>query len=419
MANENGGRCFLRSGGGQPLVLYASFVLALLGTLTISTEAHASFGWRAQRVQTGLDNDDQTASLDDISCASEHLCVAVGDGDVLITTNPTASRSTWHLEHVPGWGSPGTWASVACPSERLCVATTEESVITSTDPKDAGTWSLAHLNTPRPSRVPPEQQGLLYSELSCPTVSFCVAQGNGAYSALATTTDPAGGAWTVTPGMLDEIGGSAVPVLGSNLTCAPEGFCLERATHPELEPNGSIGPAKQDYLMASSSVAAEPGTWQVSDGGVLGKTEPNITGTACPTAGLCFAVDSEGDIDSSQNPSAPRSWAATRVTHEGISSISCASTSFCAVSTGDEMLTSMNPTGGYKAWSTSRIPLEKDQQTSRGLPIKGPLGVGTFLSCPTSSLCIGVRGDETITGTPITTRAGKPSHKTKRTHKRH
>jgi hypothetical protein len=416
MANGNDGWCFRRSSGGQPLVLCLSFALALLGTLTISTDAQASLSWHVQRVQTGWDSDSQTAGLDDISCASEHLCVAVGDGDILVSTNPAAARSAWQLEHVPGWGSPGTWASVACPSERLCVATTEESVITSTDPEKTGTWSLAHLNTPRPSWVPPEQQGLLYSELSCPTASLCMAQGNGAYSALATTANPAGGAWTITPGPLDEVNGEAFPMLGNNLACAPEGFCFERATHPEPEPNGSVGAAKQDYLMSSSSVGADPGMWQVSSGGLLGKTEPYISDAACPSAGLCLAVDSEGDVDSSQDPSAPRSWSATRVTHEGLSSVSCASTSFCAVSTGDEMLTSANPTGGRKAWSASRIPSEQDQQTNRGLPSKGALGVGTFLSCPTSSLCVAVRGDEVITGTPARPRAttGKRSNKARR-----
>ena len=222
MANENGSMRFLRS-GGRPLVLCASFALALLGALTISTEAHASLSWRVQRVQTGWDSDNQTAGVDDISCASAHLCVAVGDGDILVSTNPAAARSVWRLEHVPDWGSPGIPASVACPSERLCVATTEESIITSTDPEETDTWGLAHFNTPRPSWVPPEQQGLLYSELSCPTASLCMAQGNGAYSALATTVNPAGGAWTVTPGALDEVNGEAFRCSGIILLARQKG----------------------------------------------------------------------------------------------------------------------------------------------------------------------------------------------------
>jgi hypothetical protein len=161
--------------------------------------------------------------------------------------------------------------------------------------------------------------------------------------------------------------------------------------------------------MIASSVIAEPGTWQVSIGGLLARTEPYVSGTACPSAGLCLAVDSEGDIDSSQDPSDAASWSSTRVTHEGISSISCASMTFCAVAAGDQMLTSTDPTDGRMAWSMSPVAEEQLQQTNRGLPEKGHLGVGTFISCPTSRLCVGVRGDEIITGMPTRMRARRPA----------
>ena len=403
-------------------VVFLAFVLALLGTLTIAAQADAAMSWRVERLHLGFDRTNIAVSLDDVSCASEHLCVAVGGEDILVSTDPTAAKSVWQPEHVSGWGSPGVWARVACPSEQLCVAMTEESAVTSTDPAQAGSWRLSHINTPRPSWAPPEApQGVVYLELSCPTVSFCVAQGgNGYYSDLATTTDPTGGssAWTVTPGALYELDGEGYAMGASDLACAPEGFCLERDAHPSINPNGTAGSPRDTYLMTSSSLAVNPGGWQVSSGGLLGTVEPFIDDAACPSAGLCVAVDSEGDIDASETPSDANSWSGTRVTQEDISSISCASTTFCAVGAGDEMLTSTNPTGGHKAWSASRIPPEQDQQTNRGLPIKGALGVGTFLSCPTSSLCVGIRGDEVITGTPGKpgAKTRKPSHKKTRHH---
>src|ERR1700679_1008555 len=109
MANKNGSRRFLHSGDGLARVSYMTFVLALLGTLavSVSAEASAAMSWRVERIQTGFDSDNQAVGLDHVSCASEHLCVAVGDSDILVSTDPTAAKSVWRLEHVNGWGSPG------------------------------------------------------------------------------------------------------------------------------------------------------------------------------------------------------------------------------------------------------------------------------------------------------------------------
>src|SRR4029453_10415951 len=80
-----------------------------------------------------------TASSDfqDVSCPSPSLCVAVdGDGNVVSSTQPTASASAWKVTRVPGRPRFG---HISCPSRSLCVAVGANGVVaTSRHPTGGG-----------------------------------------------------------------------------------------------------------------------------------------------------------------------------------------------------------------------------------------------------------------------------------------
>lgn len=103
-----------------------------------------------------------------------------------------------------------------------------------------------------------------------------------------------------------------------------------------------------------------------------------LNGIACPTTGLCAAVDSSGNIITSTNPGGGSgAWTAAPVSSSliGLVAITCPTTSFClaADSAGNQIWTSTDPTGGSGAWTATTLP--------DGL---------ADVTCPTTTLCVGV-----------------------------
>jgi hypothetical protein len=132
-----------------------------------------------------VDAVDGTNNLSAVSCASTSECLAVdGAGDVLSSSNPTAGAGAWTVRHL---GLPAL-QQISCPSSSLCVAVPSglpNGMLVSTDPA-AGPWTTT--NSPfRPLDV------------SCPSTSLCVAVGwsvAAGGSSVSVSTDPGSGGWT-------------------------------------------------------------------------------------------------------------------------------------------------------------------------------------------------------------------------------
>src|ERR1700731_2973357 len=101
----------------------AAFVLAGLGWLAAVLFPTSSFGgaganglpvWSAPAIVDRVAPTRSGAGLASVSCASEHLCVAVADGVVLSTTSPL-SPGPWQQVAVPS-----SLDAVSCPSVALC-----------------------------------------------------------------------------------------------------------------------------------------------------------------------------------------------------------------------------------------------------------------------------------------------------------
>ncbi len=262
-----------------------------------------------------------------VSCPTTHLCVAVTTlGQIYSTTDPTGPASSWNVTEVPIEGGNTHLYGVSCPTASLCVAVSGRrvnrgKVFTSTDPTGGPeAWHLTNLGESFDLRA-----------ISCSSANLCVAAG--ANGELLASTDPTGGAsaWT----NLGSPGGS-----GSlqTISCT-SGLCLS-------------GNNEGNLLTSTSPLQAS--SWRQRNGGgsVL------VTGTSCPSSSACIAVDTNGHVSTSTDPSggAP-AWTSTVVapfspeTEEfdpehpnGLFGASCLSESFCVVvGSGGQIYTSTNP----------------------------------------------------------------------------
>ncbi len=104
-------------------------------------------------------------------------------------------------------------------------------------------------------------------------------------------------------------------------------------------------------------------------------------GVACPSASLCVAVDSDGNVVTSTSPTGgPSAWKVTTIDSSwdsGLTGVSCPSTSLCvAVDDFGDIFTSSNPGASPPTWT----PL-----------LQADPGHAFFsVSCPSTSLCVAV-----------------------------
>ena len=362
--------------------------------------------------------------LDTISCPSSGLCVAAGDYDsqIATSTDPTGGASAWTL------GSPGSFRNpfyvyaIDCASTSLCVLVSDGMVVSTTDPAGgASTWHVTDV---------PDEQGSMQA-VSCPTTHFCAAADtlggvpgyNPAYSGgdVLTTTTPTTRAWAIQP-----VDGDNLP---HSVSCSDPTFCIigDNAGNVLTSGNPGGGASAWGFDHIDAALAA----------GITGSGIPaTVTGVACHSTGGCVAGDNTGDILSTSDPAGGAStWnvfnnvdnpptafytsffgaacpsgseclindtnnnfavvdpAATTtpvLTSFGrpLYDLSCPSTSLCVgVGSGGHIVTSTNPAGGPSAWHTTTIDLYQL----------------TGVSCPTANLCVAVdaAGNALRTTTPL------------------
>ena len=160
-------------------------------------------------------HDGQTcgAQLTAISCASEALCVAVDDvGNAFTSTNPAAGASGWTARQIDpsaeGIATPYRLDGVSCASVSMCAAIDfyGKRVFTSRNPTGlSAAWSSAKLPAPA-------------TGISCPSVSMCVIVDNSQGAIV--STDPTGGAHAWHPAVIDR--GNAPEAV----SCPTTSFCV-------------------------------------------------------------------------------------------------------------------------------------------------------------------------------------------------
>src|SRR5438445_10673591 len=80
----------------------------------------------------------------------------------------------------------------------------------------------------------------------------------------------------------------------------------------------------------------------------------SLPAASCPSSSLCVAVDVNGNVVTSSNPTGgATAWRVTNVDgSNALTGVSCPSSVFCvAVDGSGNVATSSNPTGGAAAWT--------------------------------------------------------------------
>ena len=362
----------------------ATFCVAV-GSGNVFTSSDPTGGpgaWTATRV-----------GLSQVTCVSASLCVGVGGGSVVTSTNPTGGAGAWTVAEVDAVHYPADFLSaVSCPSASLCVAfDSAGNVVTSTDPTGgAGAWAITNVDGANP-----------LTGVSCPAASLCVAIDRGGN--VVTSTDPTGGAsaWHVVP--VDTKGVFCAGFFGevcfglTGISCPSASLCVA------VDLKGDVVASTDPTGGASAWHVAHVDTEGVACSEVYGCY--GISAVSCASPSLCVAVDEAGNAVTSTNPTGGSSaWHVAHVDPgdlctpssgcHGLSGVSCPSRSLCvAADVEGSVLTSTNPTGGARAWTTATV-----QGNIPG--IFDTVGV----SCPSPSFCLAVNGGGSAggTGTVIT-----------------
>ena len=192
-------------------------------------------------------------------------------------------------------------------------------------------------------------------------------------SAIATSTDPAGGtgAWTVVAAPDDAVFGK--PDLLNAVSCPIPSFCVAV---------GALGMAYTSITPTGGTrswVGTETDTFAVPICNGCANLANSLVGVSCPTPALCVAIDPIGDVVTSANPGASvPSWDITALNEEWIplNYVTCLSSTYCLTGT----LYSSAPTSNA-GWFRSGFEYESS------------------VSCPAVSTCVGVAGNEARVGT--------------------
>jgi hypothetical protein len=294
-----------------------------------------------------------------VSCPSVSLCVGVdAAGNVDSSTDPLGGRAAWSVSPVAR-GLPGADSidAVSCPTVGFCAAVSGLIVLTSTDPAGGvSAWPAATVDDTR------------LTSISCPSESLCVA--GDIAGDLLVSTDPTGGAGAWTKVAVD-----SGPII-TGVSCASTSLCVA------TDWRGNV--------IASNDPAGGAQAWSIANVDTPPEAFLPLFDVSCPSSSLCIAPAWYGDpsgglIAVSTNPAGGAgAWTLVHVGGaRGLAGSACASTSLCVVFDNDgDVITSTDPAGGPAAWTRASPPIV----SGVGEPI-------TSVSCPSASLCVGVRGD--------------------------
>jgi hypothetical protein len=318
---------------------------------------------------------DSSGSLYAISCPSAGFCAAGdGDGEIATSTNPSGATAAWRLtDALQGANSVGP---ISCASASLCVALDDAGrLISSTSPGSPHpVW-----NVPTTASLPDSSN----FELSCPSVSLCVAFASHnqpsscspcafAFDTALTSSDPAAGpaAWSSsTPSAIDE---GSPPI--SALSCASNRLCA----------------ATSGGVVFTSTQPTNGDDWTATGAG-----QNQLSDISCNSRFLCVATDYQGDVSISTEPTGGvAAWKTVHIDRAAplnpgldgpqaaLYGVSCASGLLCAiVDGGGNVLTSTDPTGTARAWTTHDLNL--------GYAL-------TQIACPSIALCVGIGPDGNV-----------------------
>jgi len=315
----------------------------------------------------------QESVLAGISCPSRSLCVIAAARAIATSSKPTAQASAWR---VVTFGATNILSAISCPMASLCAADDDDGHIVTSGRPAAGARTWRTISLP---------DSPLISGVSCPSRSLCVAT---AGPSVAVSRDPTGGpgSWRT----LEPARPAGEPALGQigPVYCASVKLCVVLAGSDVLVSTSPTGGQRAWHAARIDEASVQCGEFPE-------QTCPaNLAAVACPTTSLCVAVDDQGNVVTSTDPTAgPSAWTLRNVGIESQNptdgtvpppTISCASTHLCAIANYLGYVdTSTNPAGPAGAWVHTNLHDAGSQTDPNGL---------TGVSCAPISSCVVIDG---------------------------
>jgi hypothetical protein len=296
-------------------VLAVALAMATVGTVTIAAAAQAQQS-KHSRVGLGERSPSRDLMRVQLSRRGEHSNSA--------PRNVTATH--WAESNFdPAQGGPN---SISCPTTTFCVMADNAGGVST---YNGASWSA----------VTTVDLGNQLSSVSCPTATFCAAtdyQGNWLFDNSGTWTSPTPfNATTPSDNVAEAI------------SCPSTSFCMAVGYHQ----NGTNFGTEIDFW--------DSGHWYAQSGGT---TSDNFAAVSCTSTSFCLAVTYFGLSSVISNPHIDPSDSSNEIVYEtaptavdqvnfvsGMTSVSCASSTYCAAGTNEGFLEVYNGA----SWTTTSI----------------------------------------------------------------
>jgi hypothetical protein len=330
------------AGPGLPVCPTASLcTLVDAATIYASGSPADPSSWRAQYTEPPPPDDVVDVSKPGpLACSPDGACVGAGrDGRWVQSTDPTGGPAAWHevgrLFDPTVDATVSTDSQAGCAGDGQCIVVAGGVVHEIGDPAQAATWRSVRLAGPAAQ----------LRRIDCPGASLCVAaDSSGDLQASAEPT--AGSEWLVRR--------LAQPV--ADVTCASVRLCAARGRRGALfVSEAPTGPASGWHRVAAVDAVAS---------------------MACPSAGACLALESDGRVDVSKDPLRAWSGHSTLPGWRGAgnaAAMSCWSAHGCVIVAKQTSWSSGDPFASGPRWRRTPLPV--------------PVGA-LSLACPSAARCL-------------------------------
>ena len=274
-----------------------------------------------------------------IACPTAHLCAAIDDASRVISSRTSGSgSSTWGAAAIPTLADSYAPWGLACSGRPLCVAwdrsykcchVQAQQMVASVHPDGGGSsW--------RPIDGGAFFGGLLESEAtSCPWRGICLIFRSH-------RGQPPGVVVVETGSRRRHRPKQFIPLYGDT-ACPAVRLCLSVAIDGEERAAGKTG-------LVQISTAPASGRWKARRVG----SRP-LGGISCPSTGLCFAFDDNGDVLWSNHPRRG-AWREARAAGAPLTDLDCPSAGLCVgIDSSNEVVWSTSPLGGASAWKSELL----------------------------------------------------------------
>ena len=346
-------------------------------------QSAAAAGWSIDQVPQLAHSSD--AELSGVSCISRIDCVAVGQSVVPSTDEPIPvvehwNGSSWSNEHAPlprRSDSSGGLSGVSCISSTACIAVGFRYSETSGDLGslaerwNGSSWSI--------QRTPRLADGDQFDDVSCVSITDCIAVGGNGLAPIAERWDGRG--WSVQNLHFGDPDGRPNALM--SVSCAPGrcavvgwdnvGICGEGVYNGYDPPIIGSVPVFGFWTDRGWSLVRRPNFACSNNGGDI------LNAVSCASATTCTAVGTKVYRWNG------RHWSVQAAPIGGeLTGVSCPSTDACTA------IGSRIDTWDGRRWSTVQIPRPADA-VAREL---------TAVSCPSRATCVAVGGyiDHTLNG---------------------